>query len=110
MWPTHGRKSHNGSRTTTNSIIIYLTKVKRWPIIVLYGHKPHVFLGLAADRVACSCLRMSFFIDASSLRVGTRFRASFLSSLIRYLPSLLPQASRQHGDSRCLWGMFSACR
>jgi len=37
---------------------------------------PHFFLGLAAEAVALSIFRMSFLIEASSLRVGT-FSNSF---------------------------------
>ncbi len=36
----------------------------------------HFFLGLAAEAVALSIFRMSFLIEASSLRVGT-FSNSF---------------------------------
>jgi hypothetical protein len=52
-------------------MIIYLTKVRLRYMIALYGHKPHRFLGLAADAEAFNCLRMSFFMLASSFRVGT---------------------------------------
>ncbi len=38
--------------------------------------KPHFFLGLAADADALSVLRMSLLIEASKVRVGTRFNCS----------------------------------
>ena len=41
-------------------------------VYLCHEAKSHFFLGLAAEAVGRNCFRMSFFMDASNFRIGTR--------------------------------------
>ena len=64
--------------------------------------KSHFLLGLAAEAVACICLRKSRFIDASNFRVGTLRSASFFSFSDGMLTMTLPDVVELFGtDDKC---------